>query len=320
MASRKAFRFGIINEQALPGAAWRDHVRRVEALGFATFLLRDHIVPDYFGDQYGPIAAMAMAAAITERLHVGSLVIDNDYRHPAFLAKEATTIDALSGRRFELGLGAGWLRTEYEAAGIPFDAAGVRIERLEESIRILKGLFAGESVQFQGKHYQLNGVQNFPRASRAGGPALLIGAGQKRMLQLAGREADIIGLLTTSVASGAMIDDTSERTPAAVEQKLAWVREGAGARYDQLELSLIPTLILTDERRTRTEQLIRERGWQNTTVEEVWAMPSVLIGSLDEVVAGLHERRERYGFSYFIFSDGQLEGAAAVVARVQSAI
>jgi probable F420-dependent oxidoreductase len=312
----KPFRFGIINEQPLPGAAWRDHVRKIESSGFATLLLRDHIVSDYFGDQYGPIAAMAMAAAFSERLHVGSLVIDNDYRHPAFLAKEATTIDALSGGRFELGLGAGWLRSEYEAAGIPFDPAGVRIDRLEEAIRIIKGLFAGETVDFEGKHYQVHGVQNFPPASRTGGPPLLIGAGQKRMLQLAGREADIIGLLTTSVASGVMVDDTSERTPAAVEQKLAWVREGAGERYAQLELSLIPTLIITDERRTRTEQLIRERGWQNATIEDVWAMPSVLIGSLDDIVAGLHERRERYGFSYFIFSDRQFEAAAEVVGKV----
>ena len=313
----KPFRFGIINERALSGPRWQAHVRQIEELGFDTLLLRDHIVPDYFGDQYAPIAALAMAAAITSRLHVGSLVLDNDYRHPAFLAKEAATIDALSGGRFELGLGAGWLRVEYAAAGLPFESAGTRISRLEESLTIMRGLFSGETVDFQGQHYQITGLRNFPASVRPGGPPILIGAGQRRMLQLAGREADILGLLTTSVASGAMVDDTSERTAGAVEQKLAWVREGAGARYDLIELSLIPSLLITDERRARTEQLIRERGWGATSVEEVWAMPSVLIGSLDEIVATVEERRARYGFSYFIFSDDQLAEAAALVARLR---
>src|SRR5690349_5605416 len=139
MATRP-FRFGVINESMLAREAWFAHVRQVEALGYATFLIRDHFVPDFFGDQYAPIAALMAAACATTSLRVGTLVLDNDYRHPALLAKEAATLDALSGGRLELGLGAGWLRNEYERAGLPYDSAGTRIERLDEALRVIKGL------------------------------------------------------------------------------------------------------------------------------------------------------------------------------------
>ncbi|HMP39150.1 MAG TPA: LLM class flavin-dependent oxidoreductase [Roseiflexaceae bacterium] len=159
----RAFRFGVVNEQPLAPTQWRAHVRRMEVLGYATFLIRDHVVPDYFGPQYAPLAAMMAAAAASERLRVGTLGLDNDYRHPAILAKEAATIDLLSGGRLELGLGAGWLQREYELAGIPFDHAGERIERLAEALPIIKGLLRGEAVMSQGQHYQIDGLENFPR-------------------------------------------------------------------------------------------------------------------------------------------------------------
>src|SRR6266508_3040954 len=145
---QRRFRFGVINESMYPADAWVDHVRHIEALGYATFLIRDHFVPDFFGDQYAPIAALMAAANVTTTLRVGSLVLDNDYRHPVMLAKEAATLDLFSEGRFELGLGAGWARQEYEQAGMPVDAAGVRIDRLEEALQIVKGLFADEPLTF----------------------------------------------------------------------------------------------------------------------------------------------------------------------------
>src|SRR5262245_23852123 len=115
----RPFRFGVINEQMPSRREWLERARRAEAAGYATFLLRDHFVPDFFGDQFAPITALAVAAAVTSSLRVGTLVLANDFRHPVVLAKEAATLDLLSDGRLELGIGAGWLRNEYERAGIP---------------------------------------------------------------------------------------------------------------------------------------------------------------------------------------------------------
>ena len=316
MHNSRLFRFGVINEQVLPAEQWIAHVRRVEAQGYSTFLIRDHFVPDYFGDQFAPIAALMAAAGATQTLRVGSLVFDNDYRHPALLAKEAATIDLLSGGRLELGLGAGWLRAEYEQAGMPFDPPGVRISRLEEAIRIIKGLFADEPLTFAGQHYTIANLRGIPKPAQRPRPPILIGAGQKRMLMLAGREADIVGILTTSVAGGTLTADPAERLAGAVAQKVEWVRQGAGERFHELELSLAPTIIVTDQRRRRTEQYIHERGWQDISVEQVWEMPAVFVGSIDQIIEDMRARRERYGFSYFVISDHDMAEAAPIVARL----
>jgi probable F420-dependent oxidoreductase len=310
------FRFGVINEHPLPPDAWLAHVRRAEALGYATFLIRDHFVPDFFGDQYAPFAALMAAACATTTLRVGTIVIDNDYRHPVLLAKEAATLDLLSGGRFELGLGAGWLQKEYEQAGMAYDPPGVRIGRLAESIAVLKGLFADGPVTFRGEHYNIADLHGFPKPAQRPHPPLLIGGGNRRILRLAGREANSVGILTTSVATGTVVDATDERLPAAVERKIAWVREGAGERFPQIELSLIATVILTDDRRGRAERLIAKRGWSGVAVEDALAMPSLLIGTVDEIAADLVARRERYGFSYYIVADGDMENFAPLVARL----
>jgi len=160
------FRFGVINERPLPLTNWLAHVRRTEALGYATFLLRDHFVPDFFGDQFAPIAAMMAAACATTTLRVGTIVLDNDYRHPVILAKELATLDLLSGGRLEIGLGAGWLQKEYEQAGMTYDAPGVRIGRLAESIAVLKGLFADGPLTFKGEHYAISDLHGFPKPTQ----------------------------------------------------------------------------------------------------------------------------------------------------------
>lgn len=312
MSKYHPFRFGVINEQMKAPTAWFDHVRRVEALGYATLLLRDHFVPDFFGDQYAPLVALMAAANVTTTLRLGTMVIDNDYRHPVMLAKEAATLDCLSGGRFELGIGAGWLRTEYEQAGLPFDRAGVRIDRLEESIRVMKGIWAADPVTFAGKHYQVTGINGVPKPLQRPHPPLLIGGGKERMLKLAGREADIIGILTSDVSSGTLISAIRERMAAAVQQKIDWIRQGADARFDQIQLSLIPTIIFTDDRRSHVETLIRQQGW-DITVAEVLQMPSMLIGSVEEMVRDLQTRRATYGFSYYVVSDDQMEAFAPVV-------
>jgi probable F420-dependent oxidoreductase len=313
------FRFGLVNETPEPKGGLIDHARRVEGLGFSTLLIRDHFLPHDFGHQMGPIATLAAVAAGTERLRMGSLVFDNDHRHPVLLAKEAATIDLLSGGRLELGLGAGWLRAEYQAAGLPYDPNGVRISRLEESITVLKGLFADGPLTFRGRHYQIDGVDGFPRSVQRPHPPILIGAGRPRMLRLAGREADIVNMLSTSVARGVEEDDPRGRLPASVEAKLASIREGAGTRFDQLELSLFPNITITDRRREATLDLIASRGWGGITPEQVWSMPAMLIGSIDQVLEDLETLRQRFGFTYHIFSDRELSTVAPIVERLATA-
>lgn len=316
MPPTRPFRFGVINETPLAPDQWLAQVRRAEELGYDTLLIRDHLVPDVFGDQYAPLVALATAAAVTTRLHVGTMVIDNDFRHPVLLAKEAATLDALSGGRFELGIGAGWLRDEYERAGLQYDRAAIRIDRLEESLAIIKRLFREGCVSFTGKHYQVTEQPIYPAPARPAGPPILIGGGKKRMLRLAGREADIVGLLTTSVSTGALSDDPTERLAASVEQKLGWVREGAGDRYDDLQLSLILSVTFTSDRERHAATLIRDRGWTGITVHDVLEMPSVFIGTPDQIAEQMTCCRDRWGFSYFVISDEIMEEFALMVERL----
>ncbi len=180
MAARRAPRFGVINETIGSPREWREWVRRTEALGYATFLIRDHLVSDFFGDQLAPLPALMAAAGLTSSLRVGSLVLATDYRHPALLAKEVATLDPLSDGRVELGLGGGWLRREYDGAGIPYNAPGVRISRLTEAIQVLRGLFASTPFSFAGQHFTLNEPEGFPRPVQRPHPPLLVGGGGQR--------------------------------------------------------------------------------------------------------------------------------------------
>ena len=183
------FRFGVQEHSATSGSAWRDKARLMESLGYQALYL-----PDHFGDQLGPIAALMAAADATTTLRMGSLVFDNDYRHPAVLAKEVASLDLLSDGRFDLGLGAGWMASDYEQAGIPFDSPGVRIERMEEGLAIIKGLLAGGKFSFTGKHYRITSLEGTPSPVQKPHPPIVLGGGGRRMLRLAAREADIVNV------------------------------------------------------------------------------------------------------------------------------
>src|SRR5262245_38613329 len=184
MAHDRRFRFAVDMQHALDGSSWADSAREAEALGYSTVF-----VPDHFDEGLGPIAAMATAAAVTTQLRVGSLVFDCDFRHPAVLARELATIDQLSEGRLEVGLGAGWKRLDYDAAGIPMDPPKVRVDRMIEHTRILRALFADEPVTFEGEHYRITELNGTPKPYRPGGPPFLIGGGGRRVLRFAGQEA-----------------------------------------------------------------------------------------------------------------------------------
>ena len=200
-----------------------------------------------------------------------------------------------------------------------YDPPGVRIQRLGEAIAVLKGLFAEAPLTFAGDHYTITNLNGFPKPTQRPHPPILIGAGHKRMLMLAGREANMVGILTTSVATGRVVDDPLARMADRVAEQIAWVREGAGARFDEIERSIVATLIITKQRRARTEQWIRAQGWRGVPAEQVWDMPAVLIGSVEQLADDLYRRREQLGFSYYVVSDQSTEAAASLVARLAGA-
>jgi probable F420-dependent oxidoreductase len=226
------------------------------------------------------------------------------------LAKEAATLALLSDGRFELGLGAGWMRNEYLQAGMAYDPPGVRVARLAEAIRMIKGLFTGKPLHFTGDHYRIDGLESYPAPGRV---PLLIGGGKRRVLELAGHEADSVGILTSSVASGSLVADPAERMPEAVAEKVGWVRSGAGDRFAQIELSLIPWIMITDDKQGTTEAYIQRQGWHGMRVETVLAMPSVFVGTISEIAATMEQRRAEYGFSYYVVGDDQMEACAPLV-------
>lgn len=307
MGSTKPFRFGVQSRSAGPCGPWIETVRRVEALGYDTLCW-----PDHFVRGFEPVAAMAAAAMVTERLRVSGFVFDNDFRHPVVLAMSAGSIDILSGGRLELGIGAGWLKEEYDLSGIPFDPAGVRIARLEEAVRLLKMLLSGERTTFSGAFYQVDGLQIPPTPVQRPHPPLVIGGGSKKILSLAAREADIVGITTRALPDGAK--DAADMTAAATERKLEWVREAAGERFAEIELNTIcPTVEITSDRRAAAERIAATLP---VSAEEVLDSPAVLLGTVDEIVETLQERRERYGFSYIVILEPVIEAFTPVVERL----
>jgi probable F420-dependent oxidoreductase len=264
------------------------------------------------GSSWRPFTGLAAAAAVTTRL--GTIVLSNNFRHPAVLAHEAASLDLVSGGRFELGIGAGWYQPEYEAAGIAFDAAGRRISRLDESLGIIKGLLAGTPVHHKGDFYRIDGLDlDVLPVPRPGSPRLLVGGGGPRMLRLAARHAEIVGVLPAPIRDSTDSDDPRDRLRAAFDAKLAVVREAAGDRFGDLEISAFGTFVVTGKRRAETKDMIARRGWTGIDVEAVWQMPTIFIGSPDQIRADLRARRARFGLSYFVVGEDGLGALADIV-------
>ncbi len=279
--------------------------RKIEDLGYAIYLLADH-----FMDEIAPIAAL-MAVADTTSLRIGSYVLDNDFRHPAVLAREAASLDLLSEGRLELGLGAGWVESDYTQIGISFDPPGVRVSRLSESVRIIKGLFTGGPFTFSGKHYTITNMEAWPKPVQRPYPPILIGGGSKRILSLAAREANIISLFVPTQNSKAQI---AEGSSAAVAQRIEWIREAATDRFDALELNiLVAGLFITDNRKAGAEELARKTGM---TSEQVLDNVHMLVGTVDQIVEDLQMRREQLGISYITVNENYTDDLAPIVARL----
>lgn len=311
MSTLKRFRFGVQGRSTGPREEWIAMIRRVEELGYGSYLALDHFVRGL-----DPTASLMAAAMVSERLRIGSFVFDNDFRHPALLAKTASSMDVLSGGRLELGIGAGWLKEEYDQSGIPFDPPGVRIERMTEAVRLIKRIFTEEHpISFTGKHYTVTDLICPPHPVQKPHPPIIIGGGSKRILTVAGQEANIVGITTRARADGSK--DTADNTAGATAEKIGWVRDAAAERFDQIELNIIVSdVIVTEDRAAAAASLAGQHG---NTPDEVLASPQILIGSAEEMTEQLQERRERYGFSYIVVTELNMDKLAPVVATLAGA-
>lgn len=308
--NKNKFRFGLTTTGAGSAGAWKEKVLKTEALGFSTLLL-----PDHFIEQIATIPAMMSAAAYTSDLRVGSIVCSNDFRHPILLAKETATIDMLSNGRVELGIGAGWLKSEYDALGLFFDSPGTRISRLEEAVQILKAYFKDDPVKFEGTYYTINGehgLEKIPEPVQKPHPPLLIGGGGKRILKLAAREADIIGIALKTSALGNGPDPQDIATT--MQQKITWIQEAAGDRFETIELHLQTwAVMVTDDRESAAQMLGKQFPLPPAMLLN---LPYLLIGTVEEIAAQIEQTRELYGISYFSVFDRHIDEFAPVVSML----
>ncbi|HXH58684.1 TIGR03621 family F420-dependent LLM class oxidoreductase [Iamia sp.] len=309
MAHPRPFRFGVQLATAPDGPSWSGLARQAEDLGYSTVF-----IPDHFGDQLSPTIALQAAADATTTLRVGALVYDNDYRHPVVLAKDCATIDLLSGGRLELGIGAGWMSSDYDQSGIPMDPPKVRVDRMIDAVAVLKGAFADGAFSHDGPHYTISGYDGLPKPVQKPHPPLLIGGGMKRVLSFAGREAQIVGI-NPSIPNGRVDADAAlSGTAGATDEKIGWVREAAGDRYGDIELNALHfATIVTDDRAGTIEMMAPLFG---IPPDEVADYPHALIGTVEEICADLEARRERWDLSYVVVQGDSFEAFAPVVARL----
>jgi probable F420-dependent oxidoreductase len=298
----RPFRFGV-QLSALPAADWRERARRIEALGYSTVFW-----PDHFGAQWDPTVALTAVAGATQRLRVGTLVYGIDYRHPVVLAKQAATLQIVSGGRHEFGLGAGWMETDYVEAGLPYDRPGVRIERLDEALSIVRSMWANEKTTFAGRHYTLRDVARAAPLAPGEAPLVLVGGGGPRVLRVAGRHADIVGV-NPMLPEGRVTSTTAaDLAPERIARKLDWIREGAeaaGRDFAAIELNaLVFVVALTDDPRGIRSALAGNTGM---TPEQIADCPLFLTGPPSEVVDRLAKRREETGISYVVVQGRDVE-------------
>ena len=296
------FRFGV-QCSSLPPEDFAARVQRIEALGYATLFC-----PDHFSPQWDPTVLLSAAAAVTTRLRVGALVYGVDYRHPVIYAKQAAALHLLSRGRHEFGIGAGWMETDYQQAGMAYDSPGTRIERLEEALQIALGMWSEDTFSFTGKHFTIREIPKAAALPAGERPQLLVGGGGKRLLSVAGRHADIVGI-NPSLPEGKITATTpADLTPERVREKVSWVRaaaEKAGRDFDAIELqSLSFVLAITDQPAGLRAALAKSSGM---SVEQVADCPLFLTGSAAEIQDRIAKRREQTGISYLVIQGADME-------------
>ncbi|MBL7496712.1 TIGR03621 family F420-dependent LLM class oxidoreductase [Frankia sp. CNm7] len=315
----RPIRFGTGPGRVSDRATLLEAGRSIERLGYATFAMADH-----FMLPFAPLLALQAVADVTSTVRLTQTVLNQDFRHPAVLAKELATLDVLSGGRLEVGIGAGWMRAEYAEAGLRFDDAPVRIDRLEEVVVILKGLFAGGPFSFAGRHFTLDGLEGSPAPAQRPRPPIMIGGGGRRLLSVAGRQADIVQIMPR-ISGGTSSAESQPFTAETYDEKVGWIRAAAGDRFGEIELGAqLLTVTITDDPDegfdaffARFTRLMQSRGSAVPSKDELRSSPLVAVGPLDEVCAKLLDTRDRFGISYFSAPLGATpESLAPVIERL----
>lgn len=308
MPHPRRYRFAIQLNEPFADSTWVDTAREVEQLGYSTIFL-----PDHLDEGQGPLAVMAACAAVTTEVNVGVLVLDCDFRHPAFLAKELATIDHIAEGRLEVGIGAGWKTTDYDRSGIPMDRPGVRVRRMMEHHAVLRGLWGDGPFSFSGEHYEITELDGLPKPYTPGGPKILVGGGAPRLLRWAGAHADIVGV-NASIHSGEIDQAAAEDALAErIDEKVGWLQEGAGERFADLELNAWLAAAELTEDPSVTEMVAAFFG---TDAAALRRSPLALVGSPGEVREMLHERRERWGYSYHCLPGDKAHDFAPLVGEL----
>lgn len=308
----RPFRFGVQARNEPTAHAWAELARRVEGAGFDVLTM-----PDHFTQELAPVPALMAAMDATTTLRTGALVFDNDYKHPVVLAKELATMDVLSNGRTEIGLGAGWMISDYEQAGMTYDSPKVRIDRFVEGLHIIKGVMNDGPFSFSGDHYTITNYEGFPKPVQKPCPPILIGGGGKRVLSFAAREADIIGINGTLTAGVVSPEALSTMTAESVDEKVAIVAGAASkaGRIADIEMNIRTFFVkVTDERDKAVEGISSMYG---VTKEMIDTSPFALIGSVDYCIEKLIERREKWGFSYTIVGAENVDECAPIVAALR---
>jgi probable F420-dependent oxidoreductase len=306
----RGFRFGVQVSKETTAKGWAEVARRSEAAGYDVLTM-----PDHFTDQLAPVPALMAAADATTTLRVGALVFDNDYKHPVILAKELATLDLLSDGRTEIGLGAGWMISDYEEAGIQYDSPKVRIDRFIEGMAIIRGVMKDGPFSFTGEHYTVTNYEGFPKPVQAPCPPVLIGGGGKRVLTYAAREADIIGINGTLTAGVVGPEALATMTAEAVDEKVAIVAAAGAHRLNDIEMNIRTFFVkVTDDRAGMVERI---SSMFQVPADMINNSPFALIGSVDSCIEQLLERREKWGFSYTIVGAENIDECAPIVAALR---
>lgn len=326
MSNKKPFRFSLQSFNTDSPKSWRNLISKTEALGYSTFFLADHFLGPgpaiestfHPPQMLAPVPAIAMALEQTSTLRVGCRVFCNDYRHPIILAKEAATLDYLSEGRLEFGIGAGWIKAEYEAVGMSFDEFPERYSRFEEFVHAYKAFMSGEPLEIEGEFIKWSGFSGTPAPKQTPHPPIMIGGGSKKILTFAGQEADIVSLNFNNRSGALGVDGMSSGLAAATAKKIDWIKTGAGERFDQVELEIgAYNTIVTDQQAETAAGIGAALGF---SAEDVLTHPHCLIGSVDYICEELERRREQYGISYIaVLDDGSnnmVDTFAPVVARL----
>ena len=304
------FRFGIQSSATGNLREWTELARRVETNGYSTLTM-----PDHFDGQLAPVPALQCAADATSTLRLGALVYDNDYKHPIVLAKELATMDVLSEGRVEIGLGAGWMVSDYEQSGIPYDSPGVRVSRMIEGLAVIKAAMGADPFSFAGDHYTITSYNGLPKPIQSP-PPVLIGGGGPRVLGFAAREADIVGINAT-LTSGAVDQSTfASMTAEQVDEKVRIVRDAAteAGRLADIEMNIRAFMVfITEDIDSALDTLA---GFTGAPKAVIAASPFALIGPPAKIIDELRERRERWGFSYVIVGQNDIDPFAPVVAAL----